>query len=271
VRSLLIWEPGRGSSVELVAGDLHAPHELRVLAVDQQVQVTVDELAGRCQMGGLGRQLVELNGQRLTRVTARHADGVEVLYVPQHRLHIVAVHLPFGRQRGLDLLQRAAEVAVVTHGIDNRLGDCQITLGELRQTQLPEQMLPQAGITVGLVLEEVAVVLPGRLAVGGGAVVDVVPAGVDREIVRHVIAHLDVALGGIHGVVTALGVCVAVVALALVAVRLLQVPFLVGLEHEVGVERLLDLRAQFERGQLQQPYRLLQLRRHRELLAESKL
>ena len=46
---------------------------------------------------------------------------------------------------------------------------------------------------------------------------------------------------------------------------------LVGLEHHVGLERLQHLRLQLERRQLQQPDGLLQLRRHRQLLAEPEL
>ena len=46
---------------------------------------------------------------------------------------------------------------------------------------------------------------------------------------------------------------------------------LLGLEHHVGFEQLADVRLQFERGQLQQLDRLLQLRGHRQLLAEAQL
>ena len=46
---------------------------------------------------------------------------------------------------------------------------------------------------------------------------------------------------------------------------------LLGLEHDVGLERLLDLRLQLEHGQLQQLDRLLQLRGHRQLLTELEL
>ena len=44
-----------------------------------------------------------------------------------------------------------------------------------------------------------------------------------------------------------------------------------GLEHDIGLEGLPDMRLQVERGELQQPNRLLQLRRHGELLADAKL
>ena len=44
-----------------------------------------------------------------------------------------------------------------------------------------------------------------------------------------------------------------------------------GLEHHVALERFADLRLEFEDRQLQQADGLLQLRGHRELLAESEL
>jgi len=47
--------------------------------------------------------------------------------------------------------------------------------------------------------------------------------------------------------------------------------FLLGLEPDIGLERLADMGLQVERGQLQQSDRLLQLRRHGELLADAKL
>ena len=43
------------------------------------------------------------------------------------------------------------------------------------------------------------------------------------------------------------------------------------LEHHIGLERLTNVRLQIEGRQLQQPNGLLQLRRHRELLADAKL
>jgi hypothetical protein len=49
------------------------------------------------------------------------------------------------------------------------------------------------------------------------------------------------------------------------------VGFLLGLEHHIGFEQLADVSLQFERGQLQQPDRLLQLRCHCQLLAKAKL
>ena len=42
-----------------------------------------------------------------------------------------------------------------------------------------------------------------------------------------------------------------------------------GLEHDVAFQRLADLRLEFQYRQLQQADGLLQLRGHRELLAES--
>ena len=44
-----------------------------------------------------------------------------------------------------------------------------------------------------------------------------------------------------------------------------------GLEHHVALEQLADVRLELERGQLQKPDRLLQLRGHRQLLTQLQL
>jgi hypothetical protein len=44
-----------------------------------------------------------------------------------------------------------------------------------------------------------------------------------------------------------------------------------GLQHDVGFKQLADVRLQLYGGHLQQPYGLLQLRRHRQLLAHAQL
>ena len=45
----------------------------------------------------------------------------------------------------------------------------------------------------------------------------------------------------------------------------------IRLEHDVGLEQLADVRLQLERGQLQEPDGLLQLRGHGQLLTQLQL
>ena len=47
---------------------------------------------------------------------------------------------------------------------------------------------------------------------------------------------------------------------------------LVGVfEHEIGIQRVLNLLPEFQNGQLQQADRLLQLRRHGQMVTETEL
>ena len=61
------------------------------------------------------------------------------------------------------------------------------------------------------------------------------------------------------------------VALARAFRRRVERKLVLGLEHDVGLEGLADVGLQVERGQLQQPDGLLQLRGHRQLLADAEL
>ena len=81
------------------------------------------------------------------------------------------------------------------------------------------------------------------------------------------ILHLD------HDLVGRLGRAVLVLAGRGRLVERGEVDLLVllGLEHHVALERFLDLGLELEHGKLQQPDRLLQLRRHRQLLTELEL
>jgi glycosyltransferase involved in cell wall biosynthesis len=110
------------------------------------------------------------------------------------------------------------------------------------------QMLMQIGrlVHVGLAVVVQRIGVAAALALGRRALVDVVPVGIHGQIFGDVFA---VGAG-------ALGIALRVVVLELWAFRLL------GFEHQVAFQRLLNLHMQVERGKLQHANGLLQGRRH---------
>jgi len=177
-------------------------------------------------------------------------------------------------------LDAGGEEAVVVDRVDDRLADELVHIAQGAHLQLPQQVLVQA-LAAGIA--EVEAALLAAVAAGGAGldvVVDVVPGAVDRQLVGDVLlaVHLPFAIDlgrrlGRLGSLTR----VALPRLALVlpfASGLVGVLFLAlfgRLEHDVRLQRLLDLGLQLERGELQQADRLLQLRRHRQMLAEAEL
>src|SRR5690606_40281988 len=74
-----------------------------------------------------------------------------------------------GRQRGDDVVEAGAQVAVVVDGIDERLADRAVARRELRQVQLPGQVVVQAlgfgqalgGVPFAVAVTAAAASLPG--------------------------------------------------------------------------------------------------------------
>ena len=139
-----------------------------------------------------------------------------------------------------------------------------LALLEPRQLQLPQQVLVQrfAALVVEFLLALIVVAVPGRLAGRGGGLVPAVLDDLDASVVGLVGSGWPRFLAGFRR-------------FALVRVRAegleLRRGFgvVVGFEHDIGLEQFADMRLQFERWQLQQPDRLLQLRCHRQLLAQA--
>ena len=181
------------------------------------------------------RKLAQLDRQALLQAARRDSGRIEALELLEHRLDSMEAHLLVpGIEALADVFQRKLEIAVVVDGIDERGRNDPVGVAEPHQRHLPvETILERLGLrTVG---EEVhPVELPARpRAADRGRVVDVLPHGVDRKLAGYV-ARSDIGLRtGVGGVV------------------------FVRLQHEVGVERLLDFGVQLHGGELEQPDRLL--------------
>ncbi len=123
----------------------------------------------------------------------------------------------------------------------------------MRHLELPDQVVLQRVAALVLDLElAVAGAGPGSFRFGGGRF-------------GPFVADLDHGLGLPGRVVVGR---VVLLGLDQLFERRSRFDVVVGLEQHVALERLLHLCLQLERGQLQQPDGLLQLRRHRQLLAD---
>ncbi len=151
-------------------------------------------------------------------------------------------------QRRPDLLDVVVDVAIVIDRIDDGLPDGRGPGIQILELELPEQVIGQRLLrSISLLESQVGVGAARRIT--GTRPLDIVPLRIRAGL--GIAGHL--ALGRLRrlGRVPALG--------------------LLGFEHDVLLERIENLRLQLHDGQLQQPYGLLQLRRHRQLLAEPEL
>jgi len=132
-------------------------------------------------------------------------------------------------------------------------------------------MIVQAGAAGTAVVFEFAIVqVAGRCAAAadrGQAVVDVVPVGVDRQILGDIAGAFGGGLrqrflGAIGRFLGKRGFGAGLAA---------GLAFLVHLQQRIGIEGFLDFGLQFQRGQLQEPDGLLQLGGHGQMLTETEL
>ncbi len=237
----------------LVAGVQHAPQR-REFAAGHQFQV-IERQQPRGRQAGRGRvEQVELQRQAFAHAARADPGWVEALHDRQYCSHVFAAGIDLGTERGGDLLERIAEVTVVIDGIDDGAADGLFAGRELRQLELPKQVFTQrlAGGVGDVLLPLVVARAPGIFG------------RTDALVVPGVVDDLDVDGGLGRGRLAAhLGG----------GQRLEGGGFglLVLLEHDVAFERLADVRLQFDGRQLQQAYGLLQLRCHRQRLAQAEL
>ena len=250
-------EPGRGESerisstdgLQLLAVDPERRHEPRVVLRSEHREVLRHQRQRGVAPLGVGGKLAKLHRQAFIQPARRHTRRIEVLNLPEHGLDLFQGHLLVPRVEALpDVFEGEREIAVVVDGIDERGRDGPVGVAESEHGHLPVKTILErlrlraVGNEIGAV--ELAV---RRVAVERGRVVDVLPHAVDGEIGGDVDGD-DLGLGaGARGVV------------------------LVQFQHEIGVERILDLGVQLDGGKLQQPDGLLEPRRHRQLLAQPEL
>ncbi|MNV15910.1 hypothetical protein D3C71_1066550 [compost metagenome] len=224
-------------------------------AARQALQRTVGNAPGQGQAGGVRRQHVQLQLQAFTQGARADPDRVEALDLVQHGQDLGLIGVD-GRQQGLgDGRQRLAQVTVFFEGVDQRRADAAVARGQVRQVQLPQQVVGQAfgfghalgGAAVVIIVEGTAAVAAAPVAFAGGPVL----AG----------AGLVLAIGvGIGGGGRAL----------VVAGRHLQARLgvLGPVQQRVGFHCFGDFQLQLRAGHLQQLDGLTQLRRHDQLLPQ---
>ncbi len=245
----------RERDVEVLVAAVHLPLQQRELLAGDLLEVAVRE---RARGGEARRRRVELRELQLDALGDRaRADArrVELLDDGEHGLDARGVGPDVRGDRGGDRLRGLGQVAVVIDGVDDRAADRELLRRQVRELELPpEVVLQRVSGLVGEFRLALAGARPGRLGLGRGRLGPLV-ADLDD----------DVVLGGLAGLRI----------LAAFARQRLErgggLAFLLELQQHVALERLLDLRQQLGRGQLQQPDGLLQLRRHRQLLADPEL
>ena len=183
--------------------------------------------------GRVRRQRLQLQLQAFLQRARADAGRIEALHELQRREEVLGAHVVLGRDQRRQLLEARLEVAVVVEAVDDHVGECAVTLAHSRHHQLPAQVLLQR-----------------RLRLGGAAPVVLFSLGGGRAAARLLVRHDELLRGG---------------AVARGGGRRLGVL----LEERVGVERLLHLLRELERGHLEEAQRLLDLRRQREVLAQA--
>ena len=98
---------------------------------------------GEFAAGGRGGHGIELQCEAFAEVARAHSGWVEPLQLAQHRQHFAGVGDHVRAQRRGNGLGRFAQVAVVVDGIDQGEADAQLARRQLRQLQLPLQVVVQ--------------------------------------------------------------------------------------------------------------------------------
>ncbi len=219
--------------------------------------------------GRIGVKLAQLQRDAFAQVARADAGGFERLHRREHPLDLLGRGLDLGLQARADIFEVVFQVAVVGDGVGDDPRDGQIDGREFGEFELFDQLFLQR-LTMLIAEVAAAVVVAGPGGVGR-------PAGL---LAPSLVGDFDFglfALIGGDGVAVEFGVLLLdhghffALAFAHGIRRGVQGEFVLGLEHDVRLEGLADMSLQVQRGQLQQADRLLQLRRHGELLADAKL
>lgn len=194
-----ICEPGRGCRhwirlddlAQFVFLELHAPHQLAVVAAAEQVEVVGYQAQRFVQPGRGGRQLAQLQQQALAQVAGADAGGFQLLDAAQHDFHFVELDVQFRIDGGEDFFEGLFEVAIVVDAIDDGHRDHPIGVRHRCQVDLPEQVAVQALAAAGARGEVPLVIVVAGQAAGAG-LVDVFPGGIHRQLAGYAFAPLVV-------------------------------------------------------------------------------
>ena len=210
--------------------------------------------------GCRGGHRLELEREALGGIARADARGLEILQVLEADRQVVGIEPEFVREQLEQLFERGRQVTIVVERIDQRARELAVAQRQVQQSQLLVQMIAQR--TGGNLLgREVLIVIVARA--GRGAPV----------VVASRVGH-NVEIRGRRRV----GAFVLCVGIRYRHHRRREVGWrrrafvVVGfLQQGIFLQQALDFRIQLKRGQLQQPDRLLQLRRQRQMLAELEL
>ncbi len=178
---------------QLVFLEPAAAQQLCVVPVAKQMQELGNHQSRLAQPGGIRWQLVELNQQAFLEIPSEHAGRVEVLQAVEYRFHFVQfqrIFFGFVQQPCVNVLDVRRQVAALIHGIQQRVGNGLIPLAQGRQVQLPLEVILQGfgGRITSLEIRFVLVfALAGR---SRGRLVDVIPGGINRQIIRNVVRNI---------------------------------------------------------------------------------
>ncbi len=273
---------------QFLAGTGECAQALEV-ALGQQLQMLLADQQ-RQRLRRAARTGAQLQAQAFGQVARAHARRLHAVQPVQRalqaraqilvRLGVVDRHAQhLGQPRG-DVVQRVGQVAVAVQRLDQDLQRSAVLAAQAHAGHLPAQVLLQRDRAAAAL--ELAVVRVGRgAAVEAGGLADAV------EVVALGTVLPVLALGGAEVVGLDLGKCAvaAVAAVEIVALRRrIGLGFgafrrrgvegqrlVVGFEEGVQLEHLLDFLLQLQCRQLQQPDRLLQLRRQRQMLRQADL
>src|SRR5882672_7573631 len=246
---------------QLVVSALQRLPEPRKIAGSEELEVLMRDGEGRgAARRGLG-QGKQLQLETLRAIAGTHARRVKILQVLESNLQLLGLDLQFLRHELRQLLQGLREIAVFVQRFDQERDQVAVAWFELGQSELPVQVLAQIG-RLGGNLEKIVVI--GVVAGARARCVLAAPVYISRESV------------GLQGALRArlLCGCLKGGSRFAVHVRGRRRDFGIGvfaLEQGIVGQKLLELLIQFHGRELQQAYRLLQLRRQRQVLRKLEL
>ena len=208
-------------------------------------------IALRCviRLGG------KLESQAFGQVARADADRLKMLQVLKSDRQVVVIHVEFRRQHFADFFERLRQITVVAQRIDQQADQALVALRQVEQRQLRRKMRAQARRLFGERPVVVIFIVVAAGAAVGRAVFDIERGWFFRA--RRRFLSAVGRCGGHFGVFR----------LRRFALRRGGVGSAIDpLQQRIILEQALDFLVEFERRQLQQPDRLLQLRRQCQVL-----
>src|SRR5690606_33147695 len=251
----------RESDLEVGVRRFQETFQRAELMLGDELEMLGGDRARELEAWRRGIELLELQEHAFADRPRAASDRIEALDSPEHLFDLFDGRNHVGLERLTNDVELVDEITVVVDRVDDRFADHSRAVVEALELELPQQMVAQGLVGAVRVLERRSRLVAARRLRRSRAL-DVFPFGfgdgdlvvvVGRVAARFELADLD----------------------RFAVERRRRLGFgrrgLVDLEHHVLIQRFLDLRLQLHDGQLQQTNRLLELRRHRELLAQPEL